>query len=53
MQRERSAVRWILQERPWQELERTLGPLEIEYYLAGAAFVAWGVKATEAKAATE
>jgi demethylmenaquinone methyltransferase/2-methoxy-6-polyprenyl-1,4-benzoquinol methylase len=53
MQRERSAVRWILQERPWQELERTLGPLEIEYYLAGAAFVAWGVKAPEAKAATE
>jgi ubiquinone/menaquinone biosynthesis C-methylase UbiE len=44
MQRERSAVRWILQERPWQDLERALGPLEIEYYLAGAAFVAWGVK---------
>jgi demethylmenaquinone methyltransferase/2-methoxy-6-polyprenyl-1,4-benzoquinol methylase len=43
-QRERSAVRWILQERPWQELERTLGPLEVEYFLAGAAFVAWGVR---------
>jgi len=45
MQRERSAVRWILQERPWRELERALGPLEVEYYLAGAAFVACGVKA--------
>jgi len=43
-QRERSAVRWILQERPWQELERALGPLEVEYFLAGAAFVAWGVR---------
>jgi ubiquinone/menaquinone biosynthesis C-methylase UbiE len=53
MQRERSAVHWILQVRPWQELERALGPLEIEYYLAGAAFVAWGVKATEAKPTAE
>ena len=44
MQRERSAVRWILQERPWQELERALGPLEIEYFLAGAAFAAWGAR---------
>jgi ubiquinone/menaquinone biosynthesis C-methylase UbiE len=43
-QRERSAVRWILQERPWQELEQALGPLEIEYFLAGAAFVAWGTR---------
>jgi demethylmenaquinone methyltransferase/2-methoxy-6-polyprenyl-1,4-benzoquinol methylase len=44
MQRERSAVRWILHEQPWQELERALGPLEIEYFLAGAAFIAWGVR---------
>lgn len=42
MQRERSAVRWILQERPWQELERALGPMEVERFLAGSAFVAWG-----------
>jgi ubiquinone/menaquinone biosynthesis C-methylase UbiE len=48
MQRERSAVRWILQEQPWQELERALGPLEIEYYLAGAAFVAWAVRSPAA-----
>jgi demethylmenaquinone methyltransferase/2-methoxy-6-polyprenyl-1,4-benzoquinol methylase len=53
MQRERSAVRWILQERPWQELERALGTLEVEYYLSSAAFVACGVKAAEAKATTE
>jgi demethylmenaquinone methyltransferase/2-methoxy-6-polyprenyl-1,4-benzoquinol methylase len=44
MQRERSAVRWILHERPWLELERELGPLEIESFLAGAAFVAWGAR---------
>jgi ubiquinone/menaquinone biosynthesis C-methylase UbiE len=44
MQRERSAVRWILHERPWQELERALGPLEIQYFLGGAAFVAWGAR---------
>jgi ubiquinone/menaquinone biosynthesis C-methylase UbiE len=47
-QRERSAVRWILQERPWQELERALGPLDVEYYLAGAAFVAWAVSSPAA-----
>ncbi len=30
LQRERSAVRWILHEWPWQELEQALGPLEVE-----------------------
>jgi len=44
MQRERSAVRWILHERPWQELERALGPLEVKQFLAGSAFVARGVR---------
>jgi hypothetical protein len=44
MQRERSAVRWILQERPWQELEQALGHLEVEYFLNGSGFVAYGVK---------
>jgi demethylmenaquinone methyltransferase/2-methoxy-6-polyprenyl-1,4-benzoquinol methylase len=52
MQRERSAVRWILQERPWQELERALGSLEVEYLLDGAAFVACGVKAGDAETPT-
>jgi demethylmenaquinone methyltransferase/2-methoxy-6-polyprenyl-1,4-benzoquinol methylase len=47
MQRERSAVRWILHERPWEELERALGPLEVEQFLAGAAFVAQGVRPAE------
>jgi len=51
MQRERSAVRWILQEQPWQELERALGPLEVEYFLDGSAFVAWGARQAEGKAA--
>jgi ubiquinone/menaquinone biosynthesis C-methylase UbiE len=52
VQRERSAVRWILHERPWQELERVLGPLEVEYFLNGGAFVARGVRlpASDAKA---
>ena len=44
VQRERSAVRWILHERPWQELERALGPLEVEQFLSGSAFVARGVR---------
>lgn len=53
LQRERSAVRWILHERPWEELERTLGPLEVEQFLAGAAFVARGVKPPEGDARSE
>ncbi len=44
MQRERSAVRWILHQQPWEELERALGPLELEQFLDGSAFVARGVK---------
>ena len=53
MQRERSAVRWILHERPWQELERALGPLEVEYFLGGAAFVAWGARRRAGETRTE
>jgi demethylmenaquinone methyltransferase/2-methoxy-6-polyprenyl-1,4-benzoquinol methylase len=52
MQRERSAVRWILHDRPWQELEWALGPLEVEYFLAGSAFVAWGVRPPAGKTET-
>jgi ubiquinone/menaquinone biosynthesis C-methylase UbiE len=43
-QREHSAARWILQERPWQELEALLPGLQVEEALGGNAFVAWGVK---------
>ncbi len=43
-QREHSAARWILQERPWQELEALLPGLQVKEALGGNAFVAWGVK---------
>ena len=44
VQREHSAARWILRERPWQELETVLPGLRVEEALGGNAFVAWGVK---------
>jgi ubiquinone/menaquinone biosynthesis C-methylase UbiE len=44
VQRERTAVRWILRERPWQELESLLPGLETKEILGGNAFVAWGAK---------
>jgi hypothetical protein len=44
VQREHSAARWILRERPWQELEALLPGLQVEEVLGGNAFVAWGVK---------
>lgn len=53
MQRERSAVRWILHEQPWEELEQALGSLEIEQFLDDSAFVARGVKPPTASAETE
>ncbi len=43
-QREWSAARWILRERPWQELEALLPGLRVEETMGGNAFVAWGVK---------